>query len=110
MDKQYNIRNMSVIAHVDHGVPFTVHMHIKKLFTVDLIHPPVLLAFHVEPCAEDYPSDRLGAHFLFMPVGKSTLTDSLVAAAGIIAMENVSSCPNLTAYALGDTPLNCQAA
>lgn len=33
------------------------------------------------------------AESVFFPTGKSTLTDSLVAAAGIIAMENVSS-PN----------------
>ncbi|MFS7940940.1 putative small GTP-binding protein [Helianthus anomalus] len=47
MDRKHNIRNMSVIAHVDHG-----------MLTIVVVYS-----------------------------GKSTLTDSLVAAAGIIAQE-----------------------
>lgn len=54
MDKSHNIRNMSVIAHVDHGIIFlTTNSNLFK--------------------------------------GKSTLTDSLVAAAGIIAIEDAGN-------------------
>lgn len=35
-------------------------------------------------------SEKYASYKCLVPAGKSTLTDSLVAAAGIIAMENVS--------------------
>lgn len=68
MDKKHNIRNMSVIAHVDHG------------------------NFFVPSSVSSFLAQFLSTVSLFLSVccaGKSTLTDSLVAAAGIIAMENV---------------------
>lgn len=71
MDKQCNIRNMSVIAHVDHGEQLPLLADLG-LF---LMQPP-------------YQCTQLTT--LLFNAGKSTLTDSLVAAAGIIAMENVS--------------------
>ncbi len=64
MDKKHNIRNMSVIAHVDHG----------KLSFDSMI---LLVQF-------------MAITGLIVTAGKSTLTDSLVAAAGIMAVEQAS--------------------
>jgi elongation factor 2 len=71
MDKKHNIRNMSVIAHVDHG-EILVHFVIASYGFVHVV------PYYVRP-----------------PAGKSTLTDSLVAAAGIMAVEQVRLCPSL---------------
>ena len=61
MDKKHNIRNISVIAHVDHG-----------------------------ESSPKVPYKRILLRACFL-AGKSTLTDSLVAAAGIMAVEQVRS-------------------
>ena len=66
MDLPKNIRNMSVIAHVDHG-EFAVSKNTQICIKCACLSCTALVT-----------------------AGKSTLTDSLVAAAGIIAMENVS--------------------
>jgi hypothetical protein len=77
MDKKHNIRNLSVIAHVDHGEGSIVprQRHARCLL------PPAR-------------TPRRSPHALRMPpwpAGKSTLTDSLVAAAGIISEASVSA-------------------
>lgn len=79
---QPNIRNMSVIAHVDHGKLCQCCCCVLS----DPVNMPRRSArsscFQTYPAGFRYESCSL--------TGKSTLTDSLVAAAGIIAMENVS--------------------
>lgn len=96
-DKKNNIRNMSVIAHVDHGEAHAQEMPGSR---------------HVPGCngagkgsararAPAAPPPDKHHHLLLLLLlllvllhllaGKSTLTDSLVAAAGIMAVEQVRS-------------------
>jgi hypothetical protein len=93
MDKKHNIRNMSVIAHVDHGARPGDPLSSRK-FTYGMLQLCALA------CSEGVPllfpliipiTHKLLILFrkFYGHAGKSTLTDSLVAAAGIIAMENV---------------------
>ncbi len=63
MDSKHNIRNMSVIAHVDHGSFSLLLICLLWFFVISLLH-------------------------IINNSGKSTLSDSLIAKAGIISYQN----------------------
>ena len=77
----------SVIAHVDHGESGTLCFVCR--IRLSLCLKRLCLLEHLEgPCS----AQPVDSECCCCCAGKSTLTDSLVAAAGIIAMEAVSAC------------------
>jgi elongation factor 2 len=80
MDKKSNIRNMSVIAHVNHGMCRIVFSNLFVMSMLTLMYSMLTLMYSMLTI-------ELFRTIYVLFAGKTTLTDSLVAAAGIIAQE-----------------------